>query len=785
VIVSGYAPPLQLYLLGPPEVRLGERLLTFPTRKTLALLIYLALEGGSQSREHLAALLWPDSSAERSFASLRNTLGHLKTALSYAGDQVKTFYLSVTHHTLALNPDADIDLDLHTVERAYTLARADRSNRVPPENSASLPLLQSAAACYRGDFLAGFSLGDAPAFDDWGDIQREVWRRRLGLILDRLSEIQFASGEFAATAETASLWITLDALNEVAYRRKIRAHFAAGERGQALETYDACRTLLATELSIEPGPDTEALAARIRTQHPVSRSLQPQQPNTPVTFLGNLFTGRTTEHQALVARYGYAAAGQPQVVVLRGEAGIGKTRLAEAFLARSVSQGANVLQGRAFESGSHMSYQPLIEALRPLLDRGDALAEVFEETWLPPLSHLLPELRELYPDLPADYLEVDGGRTQLFESLVHLTLTLASQTPLVLFVDDLQWVDSATLDWLVYAVRRWRDHEARILLLVSLRSENLQPPGQPQLPNLIEWLAQMERELEPFHLELGSLDEQDTVQLMLSILDPPDADFAQWVFNETRGHPFYLMESLKDMLERRALHPKQLREGQWGFEVDAEHDLGKAIRVPSTVRAVIRSRLSRLSPNAFSLLVAGAVLELRLTFERLCAVSNMAEDTGLPALDELVSGQLLLEVPQPGAASTYTFTHNMIRDVVYTESGDARRRLFHRRALSILEVAGVSKAMLAHHAVTAGLSEVAFRHSLTAGKEALRLAAVNEAKAHLEKALQLAKEELPDSVEVQSQIRELYLHLAQAYELSGQPVQSQSMYDELRKLPPQ
>ncbi len=262
--MSNGVQPLHLHLLGPPEVRLGEMLLTFPTRKTLALLIYLALEGGSQPREHLAALLWPESNPERSYASLRNTLGHLQTALSPA----QTLYLSVTHHTLALNPDADIDLDLHTVERAYTLARADRSNRVPPENSASLPLLQSAAACHRGDFLTGFSLGDAPEFDDWSVTQGEIWRRRLGLIFDRLSEIQFASGDFASAAETASHWITLDALNEVAYRRKMRAHFAAGERGQALETYDACRAMLASELSVEPEPDTEALAARIRSQHP-------------------------------------------------------------------------------------------------------------------------------------------------------------------------------------------------------------------------------------------------------------------------------------------------------------------------------------------------------------------------------------------------------------------------------------------------------------------------------------------------------------------------------------
>jgi DNA-binding SARP family transcriptional activator len=344
--VTGDASSLHLHLLGPPEVRLGERLLTFPTRKTLALLIYLALEGGSQPREHLATLLWPESNPERSHASLRNTLGHLQTALRQATGQAQIPYLSVTHQALALNPDADIDLDLYTVERAYALARADRSSRVPPESSASQLLLQSAAACHRGDFLAGFSLGDAPDFDDWVAIQGEVWRRRLGLILDRLSEIQFASGEFASAAETASHWIALDTLNEVAYRRKMRAHFAAGERGQALETYDACRAVLAVELSVEPEPDTEALAARIRSQH-----LGPHpapQPDTPVSYLENLFAGRIAEHQALVECYRRAAAGQPQVVMLRGEAGIGKTRLAREFLAWASAQGTEVLQGSAF-----------------------------------------------------------------------------------------------------------------------------------------------------------------------------------------------------------------------------------------------------------------------------------------------------------------------------------------------------------------------------------------------------------------------------------------------------
>jgi DNA-binding SARP family transcriptional activator len=414
--VSGNAQPLHLYLLGSPEARLGETPLIFPTRKTLALLIYLVLEGGSQPREHLAALFWPESSPERSYASLRNTLGHLQTALRQASRQAQTSYLSVTHQTPALNPDAGIELDLHTVERAYALACADRASRVPPENSVSLPLLRSAVDYHRGDFLTGFSLGDAPGFDDWALTEREVWRRRLGLILDRLSEIQFASGGFASAAETTAQWISLDTLNEVAYRRKMRAHFAAGARGQALEAYDACRAVLANELSVEPEPETEALAARIRSEHPSPRPAP--RPDSPASYLENLFAGRSAEYQALVRHYKQAGDGQPQVVILRGEAGIGKTRLAREFLAWASAQGAEVLQGGAFESGSHMPFHPLVEALRLWLEHENALTDLLGETWLSPLSQLLPELRERYPESPSAVMGATTDRTRIFETFM-------------------------------------------------------------------------------------------------------------------------------------------------------------------------------------------------------------------------------------------------------------------------------------------------------------------------------------------------------------------------------
>lgn len=766
-------PTLQICVLGPPQVHLGKTLLTFSTRKTLALLIYLAIEVGMQPRDYLAALLWPETSPERSYASLRNTLGHLHAALRRAGGQAQTSYLSVTHNALGLNPDAEIDFDLHTIERAYTQARADRSSRTLPEGLASLPLLQSAAACQRGDFLAGFSLGDAPGFDDWAAFQREVWHRRLGLILDRLSEIQFARGEFAGATETASQWIALDPLNEIAYRRKMRAHFAAGERGQALETFEACHAVLAAELGIEPEPDTAALAERIRTHalparlHSRRSAPRSHRPETSVAFLGNLFAGRISEHQMLVNSYQYAAVGQPQLVVLRGEAGIGKTRLARKFLTWAGAQGAELLQGGAFESGSHLPFQPLVDALRQRLKHKNSIQDLLDDVWLSPLSQLLPELRQRYPSLPPAPLvhphsEIDDNQAWLYEPLVQYTLALAKQAPLVLFVDDLQWCDSATLDLLQYTIRRWRESTARVLLLVSLRSEALHPMTQPQQPGglsgLSQWLEGAARELAPVHIELKPLGEQETIKMVLSILAPPAADFAQWLFDETRGQPFYLIETLKDLLERQALHPKRQAEGRWAFAVDAEHDLGQAVRVPSTVHSIIRSRLNRLSPNAFSLLAVGAVLEQQITFERLCAISNISEDAALPALDELISGRLLLEAAQPGVPGLYSFTNDMLRDVVYTESGDARRRLYHRRALEILEAAGASSAVLAHHALAAGLAQAAFHHSLAAGREALRISAASEAAVHFERARQLMQDaSLPDMPD-EADLRDMYMH---------------------------
>jgi predicted ATPase len=598
-----------------------------------------------------------------------------------------------------------------------------------------------------------------------------------------VSEIQYAAGDFAGTAETGARWIGLDGLNERAYRRKMRAHFSAGERGQALETYTACQAILMQELHAQPEPDTEALAEHIRSQQRPAVAVL-DSPATPVSYLESKFAGRTAELQVLVEHYRRAAQGQLQVVIVSGEAGIGKTRLAVEFLAWCRSQGAEVLRESAFESGSHMPLQPLVEALRSRLTQLPQLLAGAPRAGLASLARLLPELQEGYPGLGALPADLVLSQTQLFEPLTRLTLHLAGPAPLVLFLDDLQWADSATLEMLQYAARRWHASAAAVLLLLDLRSEALQPATRHQPARLADWLAQVERQLPVRGVPLAALGQAATVELVRSLLAPPADDFAQWVFDETHGQPFYLMETLKDLLERGVLRSQRQPDGAWGFQVDAEHDLGRAARVPSTVRVVIRARLDRLSPPAAELLAAAAVLERDLTFDRLCQVANVSEDVGLPALDELLSSRVLLEVGQPDGASAYAFANDMLRDVVYTEAGDARRRLFHRRTLEVLTAAGKPAALLAHHALAAGQTEAALRYSLSASQEALRLSAAGEARMHLELAQNLARHRPAVQTKLKAHIHDLYIQLGRAFERDGQPEQASAIYAELERLAP-
>ena len=381
--------------------------------------------------------------------------------------------------------------------------------------------------------------------------------------------------------------------------------------------------------------------------------------------------------------------------------------------------------------------------MRPRLEQEAAPTALLSSVWLTELSRLLPELRDRSPDLPVPGGDEAAARTRLFEAIARLGRALSVRAPLVLFIDDVQWADVASLDVLDYAGRRWKEDETGVLLLFSLRSEAL-----ATTPALDEWLSGLRRDVPVAQIDLGPLSFEDTLELLQALgpeppLAPDGEDFARWIFTETRGQPFYIVETLRTLLERGALASPHGEDATGTMDIlhPPERSPSRAV-LPPSVRQIIQARLAPLPQAARDLLAAASVLGQGFTFELLCEVGRLTEDEALPALDSVVRSNLLHEIGQTERQSgdgQYIFAHDKIRDVVYSEAGEARRRVFHRRAMEALQTGGTPAAELARHALAGGLDEPALRFSFAAGDEAMRLLAARDAAVHYERAITLAE----------------------------------------------
>ena len=703
----------------------------------------------------------------------------LRRVLSPAAGQDER-WLTARRDVVGLAPEQPVELDVQTVREAFTLSQDPSA--LPTRRL--IARLRAATELYRGDFLDGFSLSDAPAFDDWVALQRETWHRRVGVLFDRLSEELFDGGSLSDAIETTERWIALDPLDEDAHRRLIRLRFASGDRAGALRAYGACRTVLAAQLDAAPTPETTALAERVRADAPPAVESRRGEPDAARPAVEGPLVGRLIEHAHLAAAYRAARRGRPRAVALEGEPGIGKTRLAGAFLHWAAAHGADVLEARAFQAHAPLPYQPLVDALRRRLARENAPDDLLGDVWLAELSRLLPELRERYPDLSAPTGDDATAQPRLLEAVGRLVHALAARAPVVLLLDDVQWTDAASRDALRYAARRWAAVGAPVLLLLCLRSEEL-----GRTPALAEWLAGLGSELPLTRLPLEPLSREDAGRLLRGLIGRGDRRedgagdgrnrgswtgeldaLCQWLFAETGGQPFFLVETVKSLIERGVLRPS--REG---WTLASRESLDEARRrgpVAPGVQTLLRERFARLTPNGRAALYAAAVLGHGFAFEPLYRVAGVGEDGALTGLDELVAAHLVREAP-PG----YLFGHDKIREVAYAAAGQARRRLFHRRALDALEASGAPSSELARHALAAGLADRAFGASIAAGDQAMGLFAARDAIGHYQRARELAES---GTVRVdQAELRQLYLQLGRSHELTAEHASARAVYEAL------
>ncbi len=714
---------LRIYLFGHLELFLDERPLAVPpSAKARSLLGYLALHHDhAVPRERLLGLLWPARSESAARRALSQALWQLRQALGRATDR--------------LHADRDVVLfafgahDTLDVEIFRQLCVAPW----PPAPAKELHNLQQAIALYRADFLEEI-------YDDWALLERERLRELHLQALERLMLLCKQREDYESALIYARRLVTTDPLREEAHRELMRLYHLLGRSRAALQQYDRLRQLLAQELHTEPMPATTALAREIAQQAELTSLHLPTRPGeTPPLFLEKIsaipLVGRQADRAALLTYLDEAIAGRGGTLLVEGEAGIGKSRLLYEIAQDARWRGVHILWGQCAEATVVTPYHPLAEAFRAALSplRAEQLADLIEPLWLQEIGRLVPQLTDWLPDLasPAP-LEPKQGEERFIEALVQTLMGMARIAPHLLILDDLQWVDEATLRALATLVRRLRGH--RFLVLLAYREEEIHaPPARWELFRVLDRAAGGRR------LRLRRLSQQDTAALIRRSLDASriNADFSAWVHRESEGNPLFILEIL------RSLHSEgwlRRRGRTWQTPWDEGSDALPEGWLPPTVEQVIHRRLRRLGEEARAVLNAAAVLGSEATFRHLREVTDLSEAQLFAAVNRLRHAHLLHE-----GSEGYFFDHEKARYVVYEMMSPDLRRTLHRRAAQALQHAVRRPATLAHHYELGGLPVEAARHYYRAADQALAMHAYAVARRQLERALKLAKAaDLPD-----------------------------------------
>jgi DNA-binding CsgD family transcriptional regulator/tetratricopeptide (TPR) repeat protein len=453
---------------------------------------------------------------------------------------------------------------------------------------------------------------------------------------------------------------------------------------------------------------------------------------------GPTFVGRIEELHALEAALKRAADAEPAVVLVGGEAGIGKTRLIAELTARRAHGGTRVLYGGCVPVGDGgLPYAPIVEALRALLsDVGvNKVRELVGPSWSE-LARLLPALGA--PDQTVQ--PEQAAQARLFELLLGLLGRLSEQDPLVLVVEDLHWADRSTRDLLAFLVRNLR--RERILVVVTYRNDE---PGQQHLG---PYLAELDRGGPVQRLELPRLNQaQTTAQLVGILRAAPAAELVDTVFARSDGNPYFTEELLA-----------AVRAGSG--------------QLPATLRDLLRGRVQSLPQRAQQVLGVVAVAGRQVSHRLLAAVAGLGDETLLAALREAVGSQLLVTTPGEDA---YDARHALLREVINADLLPGERlRLHAGLAQALTEQPGragvppvVVAAEVAAHWDAAQEPDRALRARVAAGLAAERTHASAEADSHYQRALGLW-ERVPDSAGLAGLDRvELLTRAAEAAAFTG------------------
>ena len=465
--------------------------------------------------------------------------------------------------------------------------------------------------------------------------------------------------------------------------------------------------------------------------------------------------GRQTELEVLRRHWLEAQQGHAQMVLLSGEPGVGKTRLASELTAFARLHGAAVFQGGCYEYEAKVPYLPFAEALRDWVhaQSTDRLQEQLGDS-ATELAKLAPEIEARLGPLPSNpVLDPDQERMRMYDHFARFLQNLSAAKGLLFFVDDLHWADRGTLSLVHYLLRRLRNE--RVLILGGYREVELDRT-HPLAASLVEW----NRERLTTRIQLGRLTKEDCGELLAAMFEQDEItdEFNEAIYRETEGNPFFIEEVVKALVDQGQIYRENL-EWQRG-DID---DLA----IPQSIKEAIGRRLDRLSPQSTEALQYAAVLGKTFEFNELLTVysdgdqsQEQIEDTLIDALDEALNAQLLRAME----GEAFGFTHDKIRETLYVEMNAIRRRRLHMKLAQGLENlhAMPSQQMkypeLAYHYLQGGDLQKGMEYAIMAGEQARSIYAYNEALQYYLEAAESA-ESLglsDDLVEIYQTVGDLY-----------------------------
>jgi DNA-binding SARP family transcriptional activator len=756
---------MQFRILGPLEVLDGHRLVELGRRKQRALLAVLLVHANQVvALDRLIEELWGEQPPAQATASLQAYISNLRRVLEpdrSARVPPRVLVTQPPGYRLVVAPE-DLDAarfaalaaeghQLLTAERPYQAAQA----------------LREALALWRGPALA--EVADEP----FAQAERQrLEELRLVALEDRLAAELAVGGHAAAVPDLQDL------VGRFPFRERLHgllmvALYRAGRQAEALQVFQSARRVLGEELGIDPSPWLRRLESDILRQAPTLdwtrpadeavRLAQPQVAEPPVATAlvptageGEL-VGRERQLAALDAILADAAAGRGRLVLVVGEPGIGKTRLAEEAARRAASQGVRVAWGRCFEGEGAPAFWPWVQIVRELLAgvEPDELHSLLGRSGAE-LSQLLPDLKELVAGLePPPVVDLAAARFRLYQAVTGLLGRLADVRPLLAVVDDLHWADVASLRLLTFLAAELRG--ARLVIIGTYRDVEA-TAGQP----LADTLGALAREPMVERIPLRGLEKAEVGRLIAtSTGSRPAEQLVRAVHERTEGNPFYVTELLR------------LLRSQGRLETD---DAAAAARhaIPVGVRDVLQRRLARLPEQTNAVLLAAAVVGRGFDLDLVRAVTQLNDEHALDAVEAGVVAGLVVEEAE--VVGRYRFAHALVRETLYEQLSRARRARLHARvAEALLDRHGPDHPEhvleLAQHrwaAVPVAGADAALPYMLAAADHAMARLAYEQAEQQLRRALELLGL-LPPSAERTRQELGIQVRLGNLLDQLGSP----------------